>query len=235
MMSAAVASALRWVAGRIRPRLREKLLITAALTVFFTTFWHLIPRYLLFPPRAFALTPLERSLPFVEGWVYVYLSICLLNVAAPYLTVSRALLVRHAWGFFAITAASFACFALYPVEMLAPTEAPATLLYALILADTRLNNFPSLHASYTVYGLLYWEHVLPAIPSRLARRVIAIVVMAWAAALLLSVLLLKQHYLADLAGGAALGGVAYWLCFARRAPRREATAIPITPRMETKP
>jgi membrane-associated phospholipid phosphatase len=221
-----VKAALVWVGGRLRALLAAKLGITVALTGFFCACWYLIPRHLLVPPHALPLTDLERSLPFVEGCVWVYLSIGLFNIAAPYLTVSRSLLHRHAWGFTAITAASFVCFALFPVEMPAPTDRTANVLYGFVLADTRLNNFPSLHASYTVYGLLYWAHVLPEIPSPAARHLTATAVAAWAVALILSVLLLKQHYLADLVAGGALGGLTYWLGFRRRiGDHREASPL----------
>jgi len=223
--------AIAWVGRRVGARLAEKLAITGGLTVFFAVCWFVIPRYPLAPPRTLPLTALDRAWPFVEGWVYVYLSIGLFNVAAPYLTTARAVLHRHAWGFTAITVVSFGCFAVFPVEMPAPTDHAATALYGLVLADTRLNNFPSLHASYTVYGLLYWAQVLPAIPSRPARRVTGAAAGAWAAALILSVLFLRQHYVADLAAGGALGALVYWLAFGLAPGTRPASVLGV-PRRE---
>ena len=210
-----MSAALGGVGGRLRPLLGNKLAITSVLTVFFAVCWFLIPRHLPVAPRMLPMTALDRGWPFVEGWVYVYLSIGLFNVVAPYLTTDRSRLHRHGLGFAAITVVSFICFVLFPVEMPAPTDRASTALYALIMADTRLNNFPSLHASYTVYGLLYWAEVLPDLPSRRARRLTAVVATAWATGLLLSVLFLKQHYLVDLAAGSALGAVVYWLGFRR--------------------
>jgi membrane-associated phospholipid phosphatase len=227
-----VRAALVWIGGRLRALLAAKLGITVALTALFCACWYLIPRHLVVPPRTLPLTDLERSLPFVEGWVYVYLSVGLFNIVAPYLTMSRSLLQRHVWGFTAITAASFVCFVLFPVEVPAPTGRATTLLYGFVLADTRLNNFPSLHASYTVYGLLYWMHILPEIPPRAARHLTAIVVAAWGAALILSALFLKQHCLADLAAGGALGGLTYWLGFRRPAGDRP-EAFPLAAHTET--
>jgi membrane-associated phospholipid phosphatase len=210
-----VRSALAWVGGRLRPLLADKLAITGLLTGFFAVCWFLIPRHLLVAPRTLPMTELDRRWPFVEGWVYVYLSIGIFNVAAPYLTTIRSVLHRHGRGFAAITVVSFACFVVLPVEMPPPTDHASSALYGLVLADTRLNNFPSLHASYTLYGLLYWTEVLPDIPWRRARRLTAGGVTAWAAGLLLSVLFLKQHYLVDLAAGSALGAFVYWLGFRR--------------------
>jgi len=225
---------LGWIVSRVRLRLGEKLAITSVLTLFFCLGWWLIPRNLLVAPRALPLTDLDRAWPFVEGWVYVYLSIGLFNIAAPYLTTARPPLHRHAQGFTAITVVAFACFALFPVAMPVPVERASTLLYGLILSDTRLNNFPSLHASYTVYGLLYSAEVLPDIPSRWARWFTAAAVTAWAAALILSVLFLKQHYLADLAAGSALGAFVFWLAF-RRPAQHGATVAYLAPPRESNP
>lgn len=230
-----MSGALGWVSGRLRPLLGDKLAITAVLTVFFGVCWFLIPRHLLRAPRMLPTTALDRDWPFVEGWVYVYLSIGLFNVAAPYLTSDRLRLHRHGRGFAAITVVSFACFVLFPVEMPLPTDHARTFLYGMILADTRLNNFPSLHASYTVYGLLYWAEVLPDIPSRWARRLTAAAATAWATALILSVLFLKQHYLADLAAGGALGAVVYWVCFRRPRAAHVASLALLTRRREINP
>jgi membrane-associated phospholipid phosphatase len=218
---------LAWVARRVRALLGEKLGITLALTVFFGMGWFLIPRGLLVAPRMLPTTVVEREWPFVEGWIYVYLSIGMFNIAAPFVTTARPMLRRHAYGFTAITVLSFACFALFPVEVPAPTSQASTLLYGLVLADTRLNSFPSLHASYTVYGWLYWTEVLPEVPSRFARAVVAIGATTWAVALLLSVLFLKQHYVADLVAGGALGALAYWLAFRRASAAHSGSLAPL--------
>jgi PAP2 superfamily len=223
---------LEWIARRVRARLAEKLAITFVLTWFFALGWWLIPRNLLLAPRALPLTDLDRAWPLVEGWVYVYLSIGLFNIAAPYLTTARPVLHRHAGGFTVITVIAFTCFTFFPVVLPAPAERASTFLYGVILSDTRLNNFPSLHASYTVYGLLYWAEVLPEVPSWRARWLTAAGVTAWAAALFLSVLFLKQHSVADLAAGSALGAFVFWLVF-RRPVRHGATVAYLAPPRET--
>ena len=99
--------ALLWTRDRIRPLIGEKLAITTVLTIFFAVGWFSIPRLALTTPRTLRLTELERAWPFVEGWIWIYLSIGLFNIAAPYITTDRALLHRHAWGFTIITVASF--------------------------------------------------------------------------------------------------------------------------------
>lgn len=208
-MTASVA----WVQARTRPLLREKLAITGGLNALFAVFWFLIPRVLVHDATVLPLTSLEQRLPFMESFVYAYLSIALFMPIAPYLTVSRELLWRHAAGFATLSLVAFACFVLYPVAVPVPATPARTLLFQFLLADTRLNSLPSLHAGYTVYSLLYWRHVLPDIPHAAARRTVALVVTGWGCVILLSVLLTKQHYLVDVVAGVALGAAGYWLTF----------------------
>lgn len=223
-----------WALGRIRPLWSEKLLLTVSLTALFCVFWFLIPRYVLFTVHTFPLTDFERSIPFIESFVYVYMSICLFMPAAPFLTVSRPMLVRHAYGFLAVTMVSFVCFVFFPVEVAAPAVSPSTLLYTMIQYDTRLNSLPSLHAGYTVYSLLYWEHVLRDIPAHWARWLTALLVVTWACLLMVSVLLLKQHNLQDLIAGCALAAVSYWLSFRSLPSVRWGTIRRFTPLTEVK-
>jgi membrane-associated phospholipid phosphatase len=224
-----------WIGARLGTLVAEKLVITVTLTLFFCAGWFLIPRYLLGEPRTLPATALEGAWPFVEGWVYVYLSIGPFNIAGPYLTASRPLLRRHAAGFAAVTAISFAWFALFPVATPAPAVRADHALFALLLRDTRFNSFPSLHAGYTMYGLLYWARVLPGVPVPAARRLIGALVTGWAVALILSVMFLKQHFLADLAAGGALGGLVYWWSFRGWPIRRRILLTSMAPNTETNP
>lgn len=202
-----------WVAARLGTLLPLKLALTVGLTGLFGAGWLVIPRWLVSEARTLPVTALEARLPFVEQFIYVYASICLFMPLAPYLTVSRPALRRHGAGFAGLTLGAFVCFVLYPIEMPVPAGAGGTALFQLLLLDTRLNNLPSLHAGYTVYSLLYWERLLPEIPTPGARRAAGLLVSAWAGLIVVSILLTKQHYLVDVVGGAAAGALAYVLAF----------------------
>ena len=218
---------LTWIASRLRVLAREKIAVTSALTLFWCAWWVVIPRYLAGAAHALPLTAVEQRIPFVESAIYVYLSIAFYMPLAPLLAVSRAELTRHVWGFFGLTTVAFACFVLYPVQMPAPVTTPSTWLFGLVLSDTRLNNLPSLHAAYTIYSLLAWAHVLPQVPGRIARRLLALVITVWAATLLASILLLKQHSLIDMAAGVTLGLVTYVIAYhAGRVGHAAASAAP---------
>jgi membrane-associated phospholipid phosphatase len=65
-------------------------------------------------------------------------------------------------------------------------------------ADQPYNDFPSLHTSLSTIIAIHWW--------RLDRR-IGIPAAIWTALIVASTVLVKQHYLADLAGGLLLAGV----------------------------
>jgi membrane-associated phospholipid phosphatase len=218
--------------GRLAALGPLKLGLTVGLTLLWVTGWLAIPRWLVGAPHTLPVTALEARLPFVEGLVYAYLSIVLFMPLAPYLTVSRSVLLRHGAGFAGLTLAAFASFVLYPITMPMPPDAGRTALFALLLQDTRLNNLPSLHAGYTVYSWLYWQQVLPDLPDARARRATALLVSAWAGVILISVLLTKQHYLLDVVAGAAAGALAYGLAFRVRPVARLPRLVALHPTAE---
>jgi membrane-associated phospholipid phosphatase len=227
-------AAAAWIASRIRPLAGAKVGLTVGLTALFAIGWWTIPRYLVGEVHTLPLTALERRLPFVESFVYVYLSICLFMPLGPYLTIDRPALARHAAGFLLLTLLAFLGFVLYPVR-LPPLEAtPTTLALRLLLEDTRLNNLPSLHAAYTLYSLRYWGELLPEVPGPGARRAVALGVGAWAGLVLVSILLIKQHYLIDVVAGMAMGELAYRIAFRRRSAGEPLGPRALHPSLETR-
>lgn len=229
-----VRGAIIAVRDRLRPDLRDKLALTSGLTALWCVLWALVPRYATVTTHTLPVTWLERQVPFVEPFVYVYLSIGLFMPAGAFLTVSRPTLVRYGQGFLAITLVAFGCFVLYPVEFPAPAVTPATFLYQLVLSDTRLNCLPSLHAAYTVYALLYWRCLLPELTVPRLRRAVAALVTGWALLILGSTLLIKQHYLVDVVAGIALAVVAHWLAGRKTAERAPVGLAPFTTTREIK-
>lgn len=155
--------------------------------------------------------PFERAIPFVPaaifGYLLVYLSVLLVFIAID---------DRDDWhhtvvSFLVATSAAYLLFLLLPVRMTmrpdlsgaAGAATTATRFYYLI--DLPYNCFPSLHVTYPVLAsLVAWRR------HPLLRWVFA----AMALAVAISVVLVKQHYLADVLGGVINGGTSFWLATA---------------------
>jgi membrane-associated phospholipid phosphatase len=78
----------------------------------------------------------------------------------------------------------------------------SALIRSIYASDQPYNDFPSLHTSLSTIIAVHWW--------RFDRR-IGVVAAIWTALIVVSTVLVKQHYLADLAGGLMLGGVTSWL------------------------
>ena len=157
--------------------------------------------------RAFG-TRFDAMIPFVPELVWPYLLFLLPLTFAPFFVVEsfeeyKAVVRAYA----AMTLVSFAAFLVVPVRMERPEPDPArsfsewTVLIT-FTADNPVNCFPSLHVGLSMLSAWIlgsrrglWRSVAP-----IAAALIAI-----------SVLAIKQHYIADLLAGAALATACYGL------------------------
>jgi membrane-associated phospholipid phosphatase len=156
------------------------------------------------PNRIFLETPLDRALPVVPIFAIPYISLI------PYIGVSllaflffRVRVYRSA----AITMIIvwFISYAFYfflqsyiarpPITGTDPFSGMVRSIYA---ADQPYNDFPSLHTSLSTIIAIHWW--------RLDSR-IGIPAAIWTALIVASTVLVKQHYLADVAFGLLLAGV----------------------------
>jgi membrane-associated phospholipid phosphatase len=160
------------------------------------------------PNRIFLETPLDRALPVVPIFAIPYVSLI------PYVGVSllaflfvRARVYRSAaitmiivWF---ISYASYFLLQSYIARPAITGTDPFSAMVRGIYADDRpYNDFPSLHTSLSTIIAIHWW--------RIDRR-IGIAAAIWTALIVMSTVLIKQHYLADVAGGLALAGVISWL------------------------
>ena len=160
------------------------------------------------PNRIFLESPLDRALPVVPIFAIPYVSLI------PYIGVSllaflfvRARVYRSA----AITMIIvwFISYAFYfflqsyiarpPVTGTDPFSGMIRTIYA---SDQPFNDFPSLHTSLSTIIAIHWWR---------ADRRIGIPAAIWTALIVMSTVLIKQHYLADVAGGLVLAGVTSWV------------------------
>jgi membrane-associated phospholipid phosphatase len=160
------------------------------------------------PNRILLETPLDRALPVVPIMVIPYVSLI------PYIGVSllaflffRVRIYRSA----AITMIivwfiSYAFYFFLQSYIVRPaitgTDPFSSLIRSVYAGDQPYNDFPSLHTSLSTIIAIHWW--------RMDRR-IAVAATIWTALIVMSTVLVKQHYLADVAGGLVLAAVMSWL------------------------
>ncbi len=160
--------------------------------------------------------PFEASIPFVPAASMVYLTMNLLVGLAPFVlrTADRM------WPMFASlcaqTAAAVVVFVLLPVETsFAVRVVEGTHAAAFSLADflnMERNFLPSLHVGYAVTAALAY--------SEGRGSVVRLPLLAWAAAIGASTMLIHEHHLLDVIAGAALAVVSFrWIGAWARQPR----------------
>jgi len=165
---------------------------------------------------------LDRSIPVVPWSVlayisyYLYFPLLLLLCARD--DVGRRELLAVCQGLILIGAVSLSVFVLLPCEVHiadqvraavgSMDELPGSLFASIYLVDEPFNAWPSLHASLSLVILL---HALTHLRGRLLRPGAWL---AWAA-MMISILTTKQHFLFDLLTGVLLGAVT-WRWYVRR-------------------
>jgi membrane-associated phospholipid phosphatase len=160
------------------------------------------------PSRIFPETPLDRALPVVPVFAIPYLSLI------PYIGVSllaflfiRARVYRSAaMTMIIVWFISYACYFFLQSYVARPaitgTDPFSAMVRSIYAGDRPYNDFPSLHTSLSTIIAIHWW--------RIDRR-IGIAATVWTALIVASTVLIKQHYLADVVGGLALGVVTSWL------------------------
>ncbi len=153
-------------------------------------------------------TDLDRSIPFMPasifGYLFVYVSVLVGYAIIDDIRQWRLAAVTFLFS----TSIAYVFFLLVPVRMaLRPdvgelgglSEAVTRLYFAV---DLPYNCFPSLHVTYPAFlALIVWPTHIRA---RWLMAAMALVVAG-------SVLLVKQHYVADVAGGLANATICWWL------------------------
>lgn len=165
----------------------------------------------LVPWRIHVDLEVERHLPFVPELVWLYLSLDLVLLLAPFVLRRVEQLAILFLALSVATGIATVVFVLLPVEpRFLAFAAPSGLLgSAFRLADAinlDRNLLPSLHVAYAVLAAL-------ALASR-GRPALRLGLGLWAAGVAASTVLLRQHHLLDLVFGAALG-VGSWAFVAR--------------------
>jgi membrane-associated phospholipid phosphatase len=150
----------------------------------------------------------EKTIPFIPafifGYILVYLSILLAYIVFCRMEDWRRVVV----AFLLSTTLAYIVFLIFPVRMtmrpdlagLTGISTMVTRLYYII--DMPYNCFPSLHVTYpTLATLVAWRN----------HRIMRWVFLAMALVVAISVVIVKQHYVADVVGGFVNAAFCFWL------------------------
>jgi membrane-associated phospholipid phosphatase len=156
------------------------------------------------PNRIFLESPLDRALPVVPVFAIPYVSLI------PYIGISLVVFLFFRVRVYRSAAVTmiivwFISYAFYfflqsyiARPAITGTDPFSAMVRSVYSADQPYNDFPSLHTSLSTIIAIHWW--------RFDRR-IGIPAAIWTALIVASTVLIKQHYLADVAGGLLLAGV----------------------------
>lgn len=157
------------------------------------------------------LLPIDKEIPFIPEFVWVY------NTLLPMLMLSSIFLIKNRTTF--LTAAlSFFTAAMvlnmfyillpsfYPREPFEVTSISTWLLEITKQIDGSNNTFPSGHVA------LSWLLFLNVLQTKFAENkpLIKVFFFLWSSSISISTLVLKQHYIVDVAGGIVLAVLCFW-------------------------
>jgi membrane-associated phospholipid phosphatase len=159
-------------------------------------------------------TTWDAGVPFVAWMLVPYMSSVPLLVLAFLVVPDRQALRALSQRCLLATAIGTLVFALWPLRMGAERPLSDSLLLdflgdSLRQLDAPYNQWPSLHVAYCV---ILW----PALSARLSSVYSRMALAAWLVLVAASTVFTRQHYLLDIAGGAALGALACWVVPAKR-------------------
>jgi len=162
-------------------------------------------------------TAVDRAIPLVPVWMYVYALVFLAGFLPLFVVADRLLFRRVVYAFIAVEVTGFAVFLLFPVHMSGRTEELAITslatwgVHLMWYLDAPSNLFPSLHVALAVLAsLCCWK----------VDRLIGVGSGIVAALISASTVLVEQHWAADIVAGGALAA-GWWWVFVARAPRPE--------------
>ncbi len=149
-------------------------------------------------------TPLDAALPYVPAAAYAY-ALCYLQILLPPLVARDArLFVTATRAVAGVLAVSFATFVLLPARMAYPPLGDAAGEWILrknaLFADYGFNAFPSLHVALATWSALSIHDTCPRwrAPIWLSTAAIAV-----------STVLVKRHFVVDVPAGALLAWLVY--------------------------
>ncbi|MBU6351349.1 MAG: phosphatase PAP2 family protein [Chloroflexi bacterium] len=151
---------------------------------------------------------LDDLIPFLPIFALPYFSAYVLGNGAYLFLREDANFTRILLGYLLIYLLSNISYLLLPTrverrEQLTPDTASTHILARFQHLSKPFNNFPSMHVSYCLFSAL--------VVATYADNEWGGVLLVWAGVVALSTLFTKQHHLLDVAAGALLATLAYWV------------------------
>jgi membrane-associated phospholipid phosphatase len=217
------------IVGRLRSELALKLILLVVLNLWVYVPYFFLQRHHFFPATDMPSSFFDRMIPFSDKAVWLYLSIYLLMPVGPFLMNSRKQIFRYAIGIVLISLFANAIFLFWPTSCPRPNFNGTNVAYQTLTSiDNSFHAFPSLHAAFAVYSALCGGLILREIGSRSFWR---ISLWFWAFLILYATLATKQHVIADIIAGSALGFGIYacvfkeWTSIFKRKPSLQPVAV----------
>jgi membrane-associated phospholipid phosphatase len=199
---------------RLRAELGLKLALTIVLNLCFYVPYGLLQRHQLFTPTQVQPGFLDNVFPFFDRAVWGYFSLFLLMPIGPLLMRRGEQLLRYGTGMLFIEFVAYLIFFFWPTWCSRPDASKTIAAYRVLTAvDSPLNAFPSLHAAFAFFSALCAAQVFRELQ---IHRLWIFGLGVWTVLILLGTLLTKQHTVADMFAGSAIGLVGYYLVFSRQ-------------------
>lgn len=191
----------------VRPVL-ERVVLTAGLVTFFIVGYFGVGLSREPAGASELVSPLDKHIPFVAHWVWVYLSMFSAALIPLFVVRCPRLFRRTALAYATVIAVSLICFMAFPVtsarlrvappmlDISRPSDWAVSIVYSL---DPPYNLFPSLHLSIAA---------LAAFSAWKATRLYGGAAFVGVGFVGVSVCTVKQHFLLDALGGLALAALA---------------------------
>lgn len=176
------------------------------ITGFFVAYFHLL-RHPAFPVTTIPATAVDALIPFWPAALAPYFSLWAYIVVGSGSVRGGREIVHYCAGLLLLMVGGLGTFFLWPTETPPPDidwrQHPS--FQFLQHVDSAGNAWPSLHVAFAVFTGLWLERVLREVAAPRALRLINAL---WALAIVYSTLATRQHVLADVLSGIALGGAA---------------------------
>lgn len=203
----ATPSWLRQLGARYGSHAVLKALATPlVITGFFVAYFHLL-RHPLFPVTTIPATPVDALIPFWPAALAPYFSLWAYIVVGSGTLRGRREIGYYCAGLLILLVGGLGTFLLWPTQTPPPDIdwAGHPSFQFLQGVDSAGNAWPSLHVAFAVFTAIWLERLLRDLAAPRALRAANAL---WALAIVYSTLATRQHVLADVFAGLALGGAA---------------------------